>query len=46
MNKNETVILKSAVIKVLEIAQACLDEHKKGWWVKISVFWDAPMHSL
>lgn len=41
MNSDEIVIRKSVVEKILEIAQACVDENKKGWWVKMPEFRDA-----
>lgn len=41
MNTDETVLRKSVVSKVLEVAQACVDTERKGWRVKMPVFWEA-----
>jgi hypothetical protein len=31
MNNDETILRKSVVDKVLEVAQRCVDEKRKGW---------------
>ena len=41
MTNKEIVIRKSVVSKVLEVAQACVNESKKGWRVQMPIFWDA-----
>jgi len=41
MNTDETVLRKSVVNKVFEIAEACLDGDKRGWRVRMPVFWGA-----
>ena len=41
MTNDEIVIHKSVVNKVWEVAQACVDEKKKGWRVQMPIFWDA-----
>ena len=41
MTNNEVVLRKSVVNKVLEIAQRCVDEKRKGWRVKMQQFNDA-----
>jgi hypothetical protein len=41
MTNNEVVLRKSVVNKVLEIAQRCVDEKRKGWRVQMPLFWDA-----
>lgn len=41
MNNDEIAIRMSAVNKVLQVAQQCVDESKKGWFVSMPVFWNA-----
>ena len=41
MINSELRIRESVVSKVFEIAEQCVDESKKGWRVKMSVFWEA-----
>ncbi|MGB0073618.1 MAG: hypothetical protein WBP71_11770 [Terracidiphilus sp.] len=41
MNSDGIVLRESVVSKVFEIAEQCVDESKKGWRVKMSVFWEA-----
>ena len=41
MNNEDIVLRKSVVRKVLEVAQACVDRNKKGWFVKMPVLWGA-----
>jgi hypothetical protein len=41
MNNDEIALSKFVVNKVLEIAQACVDENKKGWFVTMQPFHNA-----
>jgi hypothetical protein len=41
MNNDEIVIRKAVINTVLKVAQQCLDENRKGWFVRMPVFWDA-----
>ena len=41
MTNKEIVIRKSVVSKVLEVAQACMDDKRKGWFVSMPKFWSA-----
>lgn len=41
MNNDEIAIRMSTVNKVLQVAQQCADESKKGWFVRMSMFWNA-----
>jgi hypothetical protein len=45
MSNDEVVLNRFVVNKVWEIAQICLDENKKGWFVNMRQFRDA-MDSL
>jgi hypothetical protein len=45
MSNDELVLNRFVVNKVWEIAQTCLDENKKGWFVNMAEFRDA-MDSL
>jgi hypothetical protein len=45
MNNDEVVLSRFVVNKVLEVAQVCVDESRKGWRVEMSAFNDA-MDSL
>lgn len=44
MTNGETAIRESVINKVLQVAQACVDEKKKGWFVKMPAFWGAMDH--
>jgi hypothetical protein len=41
MNNNEVVLSKFVVNKVWEVAQSCVDETRKGWFVNMEQFHDA-----
>ena len=41
MSNDEVVLSRSVVGKVLEVARACVDEKRKGWFVNMKQFRDA-----
>lgn len=41
MNNDEIAIRMSTVNKVLQVAQQCVDPNKRGWFLRMPVFWDA-----
>jgi hypothetical protein len=41
MNSDEIVLRNFIINKVLQVAQACVDESRKGWRVKLPLFKDA-----
>jgi hypothetical protein len=41
MSNDEVVLSGSVVGKVLEVARACVDEKRKGWFVNMKQFRDA-----
>ena len=41
MNSDDILIRQSVVSKILQVAEACVDTKRKGWFVKMPVFWGA-----